>query len=59
MVCNDGDVRLVGGPNSYSGRVEVCVHEIWGTICDNFWDPVDAGLVCNQLGYSRLSKFPS
>lgn len=56
VVCNDGDVRLIGGSSEIVGRVEVCIDEIWGTVCNDFWDSTDAGVICAQLGYSRYSK---
>ena len=51
-VCNYGDVRLVNGSHQYEGRVEVCINNQWGTVCDNGWDTTDATTVCKQLGYA-------
>ena len=49
--CENTALRLVGGPTASEGRVEVCINETWGTICDNGWSTNDANTVCGQLGY--------
>ena len=32
------DVRLVDGPNEYSGRLEMFQYGIWGTVCMDWYD---------------------
>ena len=51
--CVDGAVRLVNGSISQEGRVEVCVNDVWGTICGTGWNKIDAFVVCKQLGYTN------
>lgn len=55
--CAEGEVRLVGGGNRTEGRVEICLNDEWGTVCDQMWNVTEATVVCRQLGlaYTRES----
>ena len=48
--CSDGDVRLEGGGNVLEGRVEICVNNAWGTVCENTFSNNDAHVVCTSIG---------
>ena len=55
-LCTTGELRLAGGNIPNEGRVEICVNNLWGTVCDDSWDSTDAAVVCQQLGYLTEGK---
>ena len=40
--CSNGDVRLVGGSIPNEGRVEICIENQWGSVCDDIIFGCDA-----------------
>ncbi|XP_056006707.1 soluble scavenger receptor cysteine-rich domain-containing protein SSC5D-like [Ostrea edulis] len=45
------DVRLVGGDNAWSGRVEVYRNDTWGTVCGYGFGTRELDVTCRSLGY--------
>ena len=52
-VCSHGDLRLMDGDFSNEGRVEICMDNHWGSVCNSLFDVNDATVICNQLGYTN------
>ena len=47
----------MGGEAESEGRVEICYHNQWGTVCDDGWQTVDANVICQQLGYASVGLY--
>jgi len=43
-------IRLAGGNQPGEGRLEVYYSGVWGTVCTDSFDDVDASVACFQLG---------
>ncbi|XP_035259237.1 scavenger receptor cysteine-rich type 1 protein M130-like [Anguilla anguilla] len=54
VIC--AEVRLVGGADLCSGRVEVHHGRSWGTVCDADFDQQGAEVVCRELGCGALKE---
>ena len=66
--CTHGDLQLANSMNdsielSNEGRVEVCVNNLWSTVCDTAFSSHDATVACRQLNYDgagiKFIKFVS
>ena len=55
--CTEGEIRLAGGSDEMEGRIEICLSNEWGTVCDQRWDDTDAGVVCRQLQLQSIGNY--
>ena len=55
--CRQGDLRLSGG-TTLSGRLEICINDTWGTVCDDSFGQLDAVVACRKLGFSDAGMNP-
>lgn len=57
--CMDGQARLEDGAMdnqtlTMDGRLEICINNAWGTVCNDSFRQPDAQVACNQLvGFQR------
>ena len=52
--CTDGAFRLVRGNNALEGRVEICINNAWGTVCDNAFSSEDTKVALSDLKCSHV-----
>ena len=47
-------MRLVGGPSSHEGRLEVNYNGVWGTVCDDGFTHTAATVACRSLNFTYV-----
>ncbi|KAK9536167.1 hypothetical protein VZT92_005975 [Zoarces viviparus] len=50
-------IRVMNGNSSCQGRIEVLYKTVWGTVCDDDWDIINANVACRQLGCGKAITF--
>ena len=51
MACTEGEVRLLGGPDKFSGVLTVCVNGALTLVCERNFDIREANVICRQVGF--------
>lgn len=52
--CTSGEIRLSGELTAESGRLEMCINNAWGSVCNNNWDVRDVRVACRELGFQQF-----
>lgn len=59
LACADGDMRLMNGTEfvvgQMEGRVEVCSGNVYYSVCHDFFDALEANVVCRNLPINTSS----
>jgi len=56
--CEEGSIRLMNGSQTATleGRIEICINDSWGAICNEGWSDYDAAVACRQLGIPAIAS---
>ena len=46
------------GANATLGVVQVCMNNVWGSVCNNRFGTNDASVVCRELGFPSTGATP-
>ncbi|XP_017310787.1 antigen WC1.1 [Ictalurus punctatus] len=58
VVCSEYKaLRLTGGLDHCSGRVEIHRNDSWSTVCDDCWAKEEASMACAMLGCGEAKQF--
>ena len=56
----DGNILLYNGSHVSldftEGTVLMCYENVYGRVCNDYWDELEAKVVCRQLGYEQGKK---
>ena len=55
--CEEGEIRLLGGPDKFSGLVSVCYNGSLTLVCSDSFDYRDATVLCRQAGFEDRGRF--
>lgn len=50
--CKHGEIRLRDGSNILEGRLEICINQVWGTVCSVSFSADEAETVCRHLNFT-------